>query len=433
METQQTIVALQNADANNAEEIAALEANLNATIEALKNDVAQNANNITANMEVINNELAAITEAIEALVAADADITEELDLLNEALESLIVSFNTEIEVLNEDIADNVLSLNELQFDINVVVADLREEIMAAQSAAQAYADAHDEVGSFDASNLQTQIDTVSTNLGTVETTVGTIQTTLERLEGIDDAIAALQTDTSDADALTTLAADLRTEIQTAAQSAVVSATYDDSGVRTLITDLQTYVNNNEAAWSAQTTDTTLDAAAITTEIAEAISGIVFPAGYEDTAVQQLITDLQADLAQLSIDAGVTNAFGWPVALAEQLANAFTDNGDGTYSGPNGLVIDMTNNQQIRINRDDLATHEVFDNFDDLEDFLDDNPHPDSLLAFTNPNDINVVRNQPYSIQLVNFDGTENVRIVRLSDNRAFNPNNSKSCYWKIYI
>ena len=117
-----------------------------------------------------------------------------------------------------------------------------------------------------------------------------------------------------------------------------------------------------------------------------------------------ISDLQAELAALDSQVNPTDEFGWPIALAEQLAAEFTDNGDGTYSGPNGLSIDMTNNQQIRINRDDLAIHEVFDSFEQLQEFLDDNPHPDTLLAFTNPNDINVVRNQPgYSIQLVNFE------------------------------
>ena len=181
---------------------------------------------------------------------------------------------------------------------------------------------------------------------------------------------------------------------------------DVAGLRTTVDAINTDLGNVEAAI------TNADGDFVDVESLQANIG---------TLTAQIAT-LQAELAALDSQVNPTDEFGWPIALAEQLAAEFTDNGDGTYSGPNGLSIDMTNNQQIRINRDDLATHEVFDSFEQLQEFLDDNPHPDTLLAFTNPNDINVVRNQPYSIQLVNFEGAYNVRVRRLSDNRDFNMN-----------
>ena len=266
-------------------------------------------------------------------------------------------------------------------------------------------------------DLTRRVNELRAQFDMVAATVNTINGAYVTEADIDSAVSVLELSltasiTANADALNgileTYAQALANiaALQTADESFLTEA--DVAGLRTTVDAINTDLGNVEAAI------TNADGDFVDVESLQANIG---------TLTAQIAT-LQAELAALDSQVNPTDEFGWPIALAEQLAAEYTDNGDGTYSGPNGLSIDMTSNQQIRINRDDLATHEVFDSFEQLQEFLDDNPHPDTLLAFTNAGDINVVRNQPYSIQLVNFDGTENVRIVRLSDNRPFNPTTS---------
>ncbi len=193
LETQQTINALRSADANNQEQINQLVDSLEATTAALSADIAANAGNITANSEVIVDEVAAITLALEALVAADVDIQEQLDAIKTTLDDLIVEFNSEIELIKEDLELVNGNVDALEYDLDQVVEDLREEIAAAQEAAEAYADANDAVGGYNDSAIQSSLSTVSTSLTTLTTQVNTntsnIAALTNRLDIVDGRLA----------------------------------------------------------------------------------------------------------------------------------------------------------------------------------------------------------------------------------------------------
>ena len=188
-ETQMTINALRNADANNQQQIAELKESLLATTAALQANIDANATNITANAYELVNAVEAITLSLEALSATDADLQSQLDAIGAALSSLNESFNEEIRLISEDIIAVRGNISELGYDLGSVVEDLKMEIEAAESAANAYADANDEVGeSFNPAQIQQEIAAVNTRvdgLSTLQSQIDSINTAIDLIDFID--------------------------------------------------------------------------------------------------------------------------------------------------------------------------------------------------------------------------------------------------------
>lgn len=221
--------SLQNQANATAEEIASLKAQLDVTIAQLQADIATNAANITANAEVIVTEVEAITNALNALAQTDADLTEQLAQVEGALISLTESFENEVSVLRQDI---IIGLGELEYDFNVVVADLRDEIAAAQDAAEAYADANDAVGSFNSAPVYQAIQVVQDQ-------VDALPEFSDLMDRYQDALAAIDShaETTDGE-LTILLNQLEARLQTYADGVDTDTHADLSGIEADIIALE---------------------------------------------------------------------------------------------------------------------------------------------------------------------------------------------------
>ena len=188
--TQNTINALNSKNGSQDALILELQDNLAATTAALKADIEANAGNITANAERLIDEVESITIALDALVEADANIEAQLNIIRGAIDKLIINFEAEVVALQEDLAEG---LNTLEYDISIVIEDLKAELIAADelllSVANAYADAND--ATFNPSGLQNQIDAVVSDLDAVEDNYVTQETLIN---SINNAIEALPQD-----------------------------------------------------------------------------------------------------------------------------------------------------------------------------------------------------------------------------------------------
>ncbi len=238
--------------------IAQIEADLLATIELLKQQIAENSNNITANAEMIERELAILTSNLELLAATSAEADDELRAVlagvEDALNSLITEFNSEIELIKEDLELVNGDVDALEYNFNQVVEGLRAEIVAAQEAAEAYADANDAVGITSIPDFGAQIDIVIADLDVVEDSYITkvdlnnlIEDYLNILGGVNNQIEALRTAVdgfSNEDYATVL--ELQAEIDT------------------LRTQLQDYADNNDD-------DTVFNSDQIDADIADLLS------------------------------------------------------------------------------------------------------------------------------------------------------------------
>ena len=176
METEVLINNIQRDNDNQDAAIADLVNNLEITVAALKADISANAGNITANSERLVAEVESITLALDALVQADAEISEQLVIIQNSIVSLIENFDNEIKALESDISEGLYTL---EYDLTKVIDGLREELVAADnlilSLSNAYADANDQVGITSVDGLQDQIDEIATDLVDVEDKVLEIQ------------------------------------------------------------------------------------------------------------------------------------------------------------------------------------------------------------------------------------------------------------------
>ena len=325
---------------------AALAAGDTAAAEALTNAIAELQSAITngdtegqalaaqlldAAINSVNGDIAALALRIESLEGAvksleDAVVSYE-DLSNVPdIAALIAAAVQEAK----DYAD----ANEL-FEANTDTVFDPSDLTAAVDAIEAYIEANEAAWSidtdtdtvFDSSELEEMIAVLQGQLGLlsnyddavlqaqVQAIMDALAALTERVSTNEEAIAALKSDldtlTSVVDAIdfvdnSELAAGLAAilaEANAYADSTEVDTVYDDTKLSEALNALTELVSNSNEAWLADQyeADTTLDAAAISQEIVDAIAGIVFPEGYDDTAVRDLIAALEAAIEALDAE------------------------------------------------------------------------------------------------------------------------------------
>ena len=166
-QSQQDIITSAQADRLNdlQNQIDALVIALADSTEALEVAISDNAENITANADAINVANEAIASNLELIGQVSTTLSSEVTGLYAAVETaeleLVELIGNKIAELEESTSANLAS--------EVVI--LRGEIAAAQLAAEAYADANDQVGGYDDTALAASIATVSEDLGILETQV----------------------------------------------------------------------------------------------------------------------------------------------------------------------------------------------------------------------------------------------------------------------
>ena len=222
---------------------------------------------------VIANNLAATTAALEALGAFDADLLSRIETVLSDIAALDAALSAEDVRLDEAIA----LANTLINDANDAIAT-NEEAIAAN--AQAIADVKSALASATA-DLQGKIDAI--DFTDAQELADAVQTALDK--------AKEYADDNDSDTV-----------------------FDATSLIESIEAIEKYIADYEGQWSQQTIDTTLDAAAITKEIADAIAGIQ---GFDDSAIQDALTSLQSKLDELVGDvAELSDVAKQQIALME---------------------------------------------------------------------------------------------------------------------
>ena len=222
---------------------------------------------------VIANNLAATTAALEALGVFDADLLSRIETILSDIAALDAALTAEDVRLDEAIA----LANTLIDDANAAI-QTNEEAIATN--AQAIADVKSALASATA-DLQDKIDAI--DFTDAQELADAVQTALNK--------AKEYADDNDSDTV-----------------------FDASSLIASIEAIEKYIEDYEGQWSQQTIDTTLDAAAITKEIADAIAGIQ---GFDDSAIQDALTSLQNKLNELVGDvADLSDAAKQQIALME---------------------------------------------------------------------------------------------------------------------
>ena len=164
-------------------------------------------------------------------------------------------------------------------------------------------------------SLIAALDALKLEVAANTSAITALRSDLDTLTAVVDAIDFVDNSELAAGLATILA-----EATAYADSTEVDTVYDDTKLSEALNALTELVSNSNEAWLADQyeADTTLDAAAISQEIVDAIAGIVFPEGYDDTAVRDLIAALEAAIEAL--DAEVITS-----AEQAEIAQATADN------------------------------------------------------------------------------------------------------------
>ena len=288
-------------------DIAALDAALSAEDVRLDNAIALANTLIDDANEAIQTNADAIAE-LEALVAG---IRNTIDNIWTSIQNAHTVNDNQRELIQglHDAIDKIKDVNNGQKD---ALADLYKKVKVLQNVV-----ALGEGGNATQAELDAAIAAVEAALAVLE---GDVAANTAAIAEVKSALASVTADLqSQIDAIDfTDAQELADAIQAALDAAKEYAdandsdtVFDDTALLAAIELINTTIGTNSATWSL---DTTLDATAITQEIADAIANIP---GFDDSAIQDALTSLQNKLDELVGDvADLSDVAKQQIALME---------------------------------------------------------------------------------------------------------------------
>ena len=367
--------------------------------------------------------LVSVLEAIEngdSAAAAELRTLAERVTAVERLEARLEAFRDRTETQFR----NQWANNRAQEDyINRVLAAAQRFADEAQADAQAYADNNDADTVFNPDDIIARLDAFDTDISNINTTLNSLQTQITAIDFVD-------------------ADELRTAVDNVLADALAAdETFDPSGLQTQlnalstvvadIDDLQTQINNLGNTYTLNS-----DLIGIIDGLQNQINTVAdsVPSEFDSSALDDAIAALQAELANIintnELDVDLGN--GWLQSEVDVLGNAWTINDDGvavngdwtlTKNGENYIldhnVWDMFNNGGGNVEFDAFTATEL-DLVNGVVEIATEALPP---LAFaTGDAEITTTRGTGYSVQLVNFDGTYTVRVIR-TDNGSTREHN----------